>query len=219
MADMFGAKTPVLVLPTLAKLLPHLTPAASVAWVDDAGWHMKAISPFPGSELLSSGGMGSLMAAEQAFFVGIALPSLNQSRMVANRVKSAANLKQIGLAMQLYANENKGKFPTTMGELLLTQDITIDIFVSPETMTRAPTEKNKEDQALWVSKESDYEYLGAGKTVRAGADVIVAHEKFRPGIGGVNVLYGDGHVEYDNVATVQQKLAQQKQAEIKKGGQ
>lgn len=219
MADMFGAKTPALVLPTLAKLLPHVTPAASVAWVDNAGWHLKAISPFPGSELLSSGGMGSLMAAEQAFFVGVALPSLNQSRMVANRVKSASNLRQIGLAMQLYANENKGKFPTTMGELLLTQDITIDVFVSPETMTRAPLEKNKEEQALWVSKDSDYEYIGGGKTVRAGADVIMAYEKFRPGVQGVNVLFGDGHVEYEVVPVVQQKLAQQKQADMKKGGQ
>jgi prepilin-type processing-associated H-X9-DG protein len=219
MADMFGAKTPALVLPTLGKLLPHVTPAASVAWVDQTGWHMKQITPFPGSEILSSGGLGSIMAAQQALFVAISTPSLARSRVVANRVKDASNLRQIGLAMQLYANENKGKYPKSMGELFLTQDITIDAFVNPEMMTRAPTDKNREEQALWVSKNSDYEYLGAGKDVRTKADIVVAHGKIKPGAQGVNVLYADGHVEFMDTFAVQQSLAKQKEAEMKKGGQ
>lgn len=219
MADMFGAKTPALVLPTLSKLMPHVTPAASVAWVDKAGWHAKQITPFPGSEVLSSGGLGSLMAAQQAFFLGAALPALSKARFESNRVKSANNLKQIGLAMQLYANENKGKYPKNMGELFLTEDITLGVFVNPDTMTRAPLDKNRDDQALWVSKDSDYEYLGAGKTSRTPADVIIAHEKIRPNVFGMNVLFADGHVDFLNVGNLQQMLAKQKEAEMKKGGQ
>jgi len=48
-----------------------------------------------------------------ALLISILLPSLNKARETANRVKCAANLKQIGLAIQLYGNENKGNYPRT----------------------------------------------------------------------------------------------------------
>src|SRR5258706_5229639 len=83
MADMFGAKTPALVLPTLAKLMPHVTPAAAVAWSDTTGWPLKQITPFPGTDILASGGMGSAMAVEQAMTAGFLLPSLSRARMSA----------------------------------------------------------------------------------------------------------------------------------------
>src|SRR5258706_14854972 len=164
------------------------------------------------------GGMGSGMAAEQAMTVGVLLPSLNRARGTANMVKSASNMRMIGQAMLLYANENKGKYPKTMGELLLTQDVTIEVFVNPQTKTRPPLEKTKDEQALWINKDCDYEYLGAGKNNQAGADVILAHEKFRPNARGINMLYGDGHVEFTNTINAQQMLAKQKQDEAKKKG-
>src|SRR5216117_3205783 len=48
-----------------------------------------------------------------ALLISILLPSLNRARETANRVKCASNLRQIGQAMLLYANENKGAFPRT----------------------------------------------------------------------------------------------------------
>jgi len=48
-----------------------------------------------------------------ALLISILLPSLNRARETANRVKCSSNLKQIGLAIQLYANENKGAYPRT----------------------------------------------------------------------------------------------------------
>jgi len=218
MADLFGAQTPAMTLPTLAKLMPHVAPAGGVAWAGKDGWHAKSVSPFPGSDILASGGMGSAIAAEQAFSAAILLPSLNRSRLVANRVKSASNLRQIGQGMLLYANENKGKYPKTMGELLLTQDLTIEVFVNPATKTKTPMNKNKDEQALWVTKDSDYEYLGDGKTSQTPADVVVAHEKFSPRAEGVNMLFGDGHVEFMLNAQAQQMLARQRANEEKKKG-
>jgi prepilin-type processing-associated H-X9-DG protein len=214
--DLYGARTPALVMPPLAKLMPHVTPAAGVGWVDKAGWHWRSVAPFPGSELLAGGGLGSVIAAQQAAMVGVALPSLTRARVTANRVKSASNLRQIGQAMLLYANENKGKYPRTMGELLLTQDVTVEVFVNPDTKTRAPRDKTPEELAAWINKESDYEYLGAGKDNTTPAEVVVAHEKFRPNVPGINMLYGDGHVEWNLNATAQQQLIRQKQAEQKK---
>ena len=49
-----------------------------------------------------------------ALLISILLPSLNRARETANRVKCAANLKSIGQALMLYAQDNRGSFPRTI---------------------------------------------------------------------------------------------------------
>src|SRR5215472_6482665 len=49
-----------------------------------------------------------------ALLISILLPSLNRARETANRVKCASNLRQIGQAILLYANENKQQYPRTI---------------------------------------------------------------------------------------------------------
>src|SRR5450432_8261 len=49
-----------------------------------------------------------------ALLISILLPSLNRARETANRVKCASNLRQIGQAYMLYANDQKGLFPRTV---------------------------------------------------------------------------------------------------------
>jgi prepilin-type N-terminal cleavage/methylation domain-containing protein/prepilin-type processing-associated H-X9-DG protein len=44
-----------------------------------------------------------------ALLIGILLPSLNKARAQANSVKCKANLRSIGQAMMIYANDNKGQ--------------------------------------------------------------------------------------------------------------
>src|SRR5215213_3971870 len=46
-----------------------------------------------------------------AVLVGILLPALSRARERGYQVKCMANLKQIGLAMQIYTNDNKGMLP------------------------------------------------------------------------------------------------------------
>jgi len=48
-----------------------------------------------------------------ALLISILLPSLNRARETANRVKCASNLRQIGQALLMYSNENKGNYPRT----------------------------------------------------------------------------------------------------------
>lgn len=48
-----------------------------------------------------------------ALLISILLPSLSKARETANRVKCGSNLRQLGQAMQLYANENNGNYPRT----------------------------------------------------------------------------------------------------------
>jgi prepilin-type N-terminal cleavage/methylation domain-containing protein/prepilin-type processing-associated H-X9-DG protein len=49
-----------------------------------------------------------------ALLISILLPSLNRARETANRVKCASNMRQIGQAILLYANDNKGAYPRTI---------------------------------------------------------------------------------------------------------
>jgi len=46
-----------------------------------------------------------------ALLISILLPSLNRARETANKVKCASNLRQLGQAMLLYANDNRGNYP------------------------------------------------------------------------------------------------------------
>jgi prepilin-type N-terminal cleavage/methylation domain-containing protein/prepilin-type processing-associated H-X9-DG protein len=48
-----------------------------------------------------------------ALLISILLPSLNRARETANRVKCASNLRQVGQAILLYSNENRGAYPRT----------------------------------------------------------------------------------------------------------
>ncbi len=45
-----------------------------------------------------------------ALLIGLLLPALTKVRKQANSVKCASNMKQIGLAMTMYANDNRGLF-------------------------------------------------------------------------------------------------------------
>lgn len=60
-ADLLGVQSPAMLLPPMHKLMAQLTPAGSAAWVDDAGWHARAVMPFPGAQLLASEPIGALM--------------------------------------------------------------------------------------------------------------------------------------------------------------
>ncbi len=98
-----------------------------------------------------------------ALLISILLPSLNKARETANRVKCGSNLRQVGQAILLYANENKGNYPRAVYSataaptwlvdaaktdpmlctannvsaalfmLIRTQDVTPEVFVCPSS--------------------------------------------------------------------------------------
>ncbi|HVT87354.1 MAG TPA: H-X9-DG-CTERM domain-containing protein [Tepidisphaeraceae bacterium] len=211
---MLGVPVPEPLLPPLDVLSQHLAPAGSVAWVDDAGYHVKTVSPFPGSRMLNEQGMfASVGIGVGGLMTSILLPSLNRARETANRVKCASNLRSIGQAILLYANDNQGKFPPNLGELILKEELTAGSFICPSGNTQLPNAVGPDigkQIADWVNANSDYVYLGAGKTAAAPAVDIIAYDK--PGHhdnDGINILFADGHVDFVTMRQAMQMIAQQ----------
>jgi prepilin-type N-terminal cleavage/methylation domain-containing protein/prepilin-type processing-associated H-X9-DG protein len=87
-----------------------------------------------------------------ALLISILLPSLNRARETANRVKCASNLRQIGQAILLYSNENKGAYPRTKANLsdaVIEQTNSAHTASDPFTVTGSD-EENNVPQALYL---------------------------------------------------------------------
>ncbi|MBC7782598.1 MAG: hypothetical protein H7144_02070 [Burkholderiales bacterium] len=199
--DMFAAQSPEMVLPPLGTLLRESAPAGSVMWADDAGIYMHTVQPFPGAETIAQASLMNMFAGQSLVLPSILLPSLNRARASADMIKSSSNLRQIGLATKMFANDNPGnKLPDDFEDILRTQDVSADIFVNPRTGNAVPPLPPGQTaaQALgeWVNTQSDYVYVGRGLTDNAPADRIIAYEKPAGLEQGINILYADGHVDF-----------------------
>ena len=199
--DLLGLEMPAMIVPPLHRIQRHLTPAGAVSWTDDGGWHYRSSSPFVGSEILAT--EVNVLLGQQATAVSILVPALAAARERANRVKCASNLKQLGFGVQMYANDNKGRYPADLGTLAvyLAGDVDVNVFGCPSAGgvdgPGAEVLKDKEKLRDWVNENSHYIYLGAGLNAGAGDDAIVAHDLDENHEGeGFNILFKDGHVEW-----------------------
>jgi predicted Zn finger-like uncharacterized protein/prepilin-type processing-associated H-X9-DG protein len=151
-----------------------------------------------------------MMGATGAF-----IPAFANAREAANRVKCASNMRQLGQAMMLYANDNNGAFPAKL-EDLLASDPTLDrkVFICPDDDKSPPSATNAQTAAQEIASGSNcsYLYVGNGLTPSAGADTVLLYEPLglhKQRNPGMNVLFADGHVEFLKSADAQTILDQQ----------
>lgn len=208
--DLFGIEAPLIAIPPMNKLQEHLAATGMVSWTTDEGFFFRGVSPFPGSAMISSDPLSSMNMSQPALMASVLLPSLNRARETANRVKCQSNLTQIGRAMLLYSNENKGKAPPDLGTLLLTQDLDISVFACPgDSDIPAAVRKMKvEDQAKWVNENAHYVYLKPNVALtRLDADHVLVYEKVDAHDGdGMNILYADGHAEFHMIEGAREEI-------------
>jgi prepilin-type processing-associated H-X9-DG protein len=142
--------------------------------------------------------------------VSVMLPSLCRAREPANRIKCASNLRQIGQAIAIYAQDNGGQYPPSLAVLLAHEDITAGVMLCPSSNDEASSATDTagavadlaaaETNAAGHKHCLSYIYTGRGLTVAtASATSVVAYEPLGNHEGdGTNVLFGDGHVDWVN---------------------
>jgi hypothetical protein len=194
--DLFGIPAPLQILPPFPKLVPHLTAMGQCTWTDADGLHLSAHVPFPGAQLFASD-PSSMSVAQVALVSSLMMPALGKAREQAQHAKSSANLRQIGLTAIQYSNDHNGKYPKDLGELCVASGMQIGIFISPSSSTTAPQGLSPEQAKEWVAQNSDYVWNGAGKSAdKLGAEDALAWENPDRAHNGINILYGDYHVEF-----------------------
>jgi hypothetical protein len=139
-------------------------------------------------------------------------PSLSHSGPTP-RGESAAHLMQIGEMCLLYANENQDRLPDNLGILTTTEDMAPESLQSPLGSQYATSPPSTQPAVLipWANQHCDYTYLGAGKLAsQLTPKDILGHEKWSIAKqhNGMNILFGDEHVEWFTLADAAKILAQ-----------
>jgi type II secretory pathway pseudopilin PulG len=203
--DLTGVDTPAMPLPPMATLAEHLSVAGSVTWVDAAGWHFRGVTPFPGGTVVASETAGAMDVQTIGILAGVLLPSLQRAREQATRVQSMANLRQIGFAAMMYANEHKGRLPD---DLAGTREFIENphVYANPRSGVPLPPDVQGDDLNTWINESSGYVYVASGKSIRDRADVVVAHERPDGLSDGLGIVFLDGHVEFQNMPQAMQTI-------------
>ena len=145
----------------------------------------------------------ALVALSAAAVGWAAWPRTTHCRESNVRARCASNLHQIGLAILLYQQAHGGQCPDTPGQLVRTTEIGPAAFVCPATDDRpsaGPTLRAVADavDAGPAGHRCSYVYLARGLTAASiTPTTVLAYEPVtNHDRDGGNVLFGDGHVEW-----------------------
>ncbi|KAB2835761.1 MAG: DUF1559 domain-containing protein, partial [Candidatus Brocadia sp.] len=156
---------------------------------------------------------------------GILLPVLGKARESARRTQCASNLKQIGLALNMYANDNNEALPTTVGsddadEERHSLGKLFDVYITDRKVFRCPSDTGVTETGVLTLTTTNSSFTGTttsygyddnhtasndpGVVVvadRLGTDTASTGLSANHNNKGQNVLFIDGHVEWKGTST------------------
>jgi prepilin-type N-terminal cleavage/methylation domain-containing protein/prepilin-type processing-associated H-X9-DG protein len=154
-----------------------------------------------------------------AILAGMLLPALARAREEARKAVCKGNLKQIGLSCIMYSNDYDESWPrnstTSTVDGTVSLSLLFDNYLSSEQVLKCPSTDTK-PEVSGTTLTTSYLYDGA-KNPRANPMTAMASDDLANGTGtgyadesttttgrlinhenGINVLYYDGHVEWQN---------------------
>ena len=141
---------------------------------------------------IAVGSFSLLFLVVPLLLISILLPSLSRAREKANQIKCASNLRQIGQAAMLYAQDNLrqgGPYGPGFDLLVQTQPIATQTF-------RCPSD-NSAGTGQLTGGPCSYIWLGQNLTTSSDPTCVLAYEPLsNHGKEGSNFLFADGHVEF-----------------------
>ena len=129
-----------------------------------------------------------------------------------------SNIRQVGVAMLIYAEEHNGSYPESFGVLLKAGPfLSPRTFICPASGNKVPEDFPKEglqdaDLSVLIRVDAWSDYVIVKGLSHAGReDIIVLYEK--PGhhrASGRNCFFDDGHVEWLSEAEFQAQMRRQR---------
>jgi prepilin-type processing-associated H-X9-DG protein len=124
-------------------------------------------------------------------------PAVIKARRAAMYVQCASQLRQIGMAAQMYAIQNRGFLPATLDDIVAPGLLPVQVLICPA----AKGDASKPPASRGKFGNYSYVYLGAGRRIQSipsPANTPLAYEpptNHAGDRGEINVVYVDGHVE------------------------
>jgi hypothetical protein len=198
---------------TVMMVIGVLVTAATALGLGIAAHYVARRGPPRSRSFALAGLWAGLMPAALTLVARIIIPSQGRPREPAQRVKCASNLRQISQGLQMYANDNGGRFPTDLGVLLIHEDLTSEVMICPSSdddRAAGPTTQAVAAAVVSIRRHCSYVYVGAGLSAQTATERhIVAHEYLsNHANAGMNVLYGDGTVSWLEKAEAQRVLSE-----------
>jgi hypothetical protein len=166
-----GLKLPIM-LPSLTPIAEKMGPSCEYCWYDNEGLrsYYRGVGVEQSIGAVAGVGVG----------LGVAMPALARARNQAQRMISMNNLKRIGLAAILYANDHDGKLPTNFEQM--------NSYIEDPKILNSPL-KPKDFTG------PSYIYV-PGQNTSMDPGNIIAYENPAYCSDGTYVSFLDGHVEW-----------------------
>lgn len=132
----------------------------------------------------------------------VAMPALQESQAKATRIMILNNLKQIGLALVMYADDHDGKLPDHLADTLAYVG-SASVLLPPGSGVQPPEDLQRRDRAAqvaWLDQHGGLVYLHPGvpwREIKDPAKTPLVHQQ--PALSRepfVGVCFADGHAEY-----------------------